>query len=81
MDTPEEKSGLIIIPDAHRKTTLFATVIEVGPGKVDSDGKRTEIEVKPGDRVAVAQWGGTELKVSGQTFKTYDTSEILAVLE
>ena len=36
------KKGGLILPEAAKEKSKIALVLEVGPGKLDKDGKRTE---------------------------------------
>jgi hypothetical protein len=41
-------------------------VIAVGPGARDEQGKVVPLDIKAGDRVLFAKWGGTEVKIDGE---------------
>lgn len=47
-----ERSGLIIIPEAHRDIAILCKVVAVGPGRWE-DGVFCKTVVKPGDTVLV----------------------------
>jgi chaperonin GroES len=73
------KSGLII-PDTAKEKPQEGEVIAVGAGKLLDNGKRAEMEVKVGDRVLFAKYGGTEFKYEGDELLVLRESDILAVL-
>jgi chaperonin GroES len=73
------KSGLII-PDTAKEKPQEGEVIAVGAGKLLDSGKRAEMEVKVGDRVLFAKYGGTEFKLDGEELLVLRESDILAVL-
>jgi chaperonin GroES len=52
----------------------------VGVGKLLDSGKRAEMEVKVGDRVLFAKYGGTEFKLDGDELLVLRESDILAVI-
>ena len=56
------KSG-IYLPDTAKEKPQEGEVLAVGPGKMDEDGKRIPMDLKVGDRVIYAKYGGTEIKV------------------
>ncbi len=56
------KSG-IYLPDTAKEKPQEGEVLAVGPGKMDEDGKRIPLDLKVGDRVIYAKYGGTEIKV------------------
>jgi chaperonin GroES len=55
-------------------------VTEVGPG-VLADGTKVEMPVKPGDKVLVTKYGGTEFTIDGRKVSIIKQSDILAVVE
>ena|SRR3989304_1157646 len=71
------KSG-IILPDTAKEKPQEGEVIAVGKGRLTEDGKRIAPEVKVGDRVLYAKYGGTEIKVDGQELMILRESDILA---
>ena len=74
------KSGLII-PDTAKEKPQEGEVIAVGPGKTLVNGERAKREVKVGDRVLFAKYGGTEFKLDGDDLLVLRESDILAVLK
>jgi chaperonin GroES len=50
----------------------------VGPGKMTDDGKRIPMDLKVGDRVIYAKYGGTEIKVDDEELMILRESDILA---
>ena len=50
----------------------------VGPGRMSEDGKRIPMDVKVGDTVIYAKYGGTEIKVEGEELMILRESDILA---
>ena len=59
------KSG-IYLPDTAKEKPQEGKVLAVGPGKMSDDGKRIEMDVKVGDTVIYAKYGGTEIKVDDE---------------
>ncbi|MDR7328584.1 co-chaperone GroES [Corynebacterium guangdongense] len=73
-------SGLVI-PDSAQEKPQEATVIAVGPGRLDDKGERLPIDVKEGDTVVFSKYGGTELKYGGEEFLLLSARDLLAVVE
>ena len=73
-----EKGG-IIIPDNAREAPQQGKVLAVGPGKRDTEGKRTVMEVKAGDAVLIGKYGGTEVEYEGSKYKILREEDILAI--
>jgi chaperonin GroES len=74
------KSG-IVIPDTAKEKPQEGTIIAVGAGKLTEKGDRQPLEVKEGDKVLFAKYGGTEFKLDGDDLLVLRESDILAVLE
>jgi len=74
------KSGLII-PDTAKEKPHEGTVIAVGAGKLNDNGERVALEVKEGDRVLFAKYGGTEFKLDGDDLLVLRETDILAIIE
>ncbi len=80
--TPEERTaGGIILPDSAQEKPQEAEVVAVGPGKTLDNGKVVALEVKPGDKVIYAKYGGTEIKVGGEEYVILRQDDVLAIKE
>lgn len=73
------KSG-IIIPDTAQDKPTEGEVVAVGNGSRDSSGKITPLDVKVGDKILFAKWGGNEIKVDGEEYLIMKESDILAIV-
>jgi Co-chaperonin GroES (HSP10) len=73
------KSGLILTSKTQEKPQV-AEVISVGPGGM-VDGNTVEMTVKPGDKVIVSKYSGTEVKYEGEDLIIVKQSDILAIVE
>ena len=71
------KSG-IYIPDTVKERPQEGEVLAAGPGRLSEDGKRIAMDVKVGDVVLYAKYGGTEIKVDGEEVIILRESDILA---
>jgi len=71
------KSG-IYLPDTAKEKPQEGEIMAVGPGKMTDDGKRIPMDLKVGDRVIYAKYGGTEIKVDDEDLMILRESDILA---
>jgi chaperonin GroES len=71
------KSG-IYLPDTAKEKPQEGKVLAVGPGKMSDDGKRIPPDLKVGDTVIYAKYGGTEIKVDDDELIILRESDILA---
>ena len=82
---PQEKEertrGGIYLPDtASKEKPQEGTVMAVGDGKLDDNGRRTPVAVKAGDRVLFAKYAGTEIKIEDEDYLILAEKDILAVV-
>ena len=75
----EKTAGGIILPDTAKKKPQEGKVVAVGPGKLLDDGKRAPMNVKVGDIVVFAKYGGTEITVDDDELVILDEDSIYAV--
>ena len=71
------KSG-IVLPDTVKEKPQEGKVLAVGPGRLSEDGKRIAMDVKVGDIVIYAKYGGTEIKIDDEEVMILRESDILA---
>ena len=73
----QTKSG-IFLPDTAQEKPQEGTIIEVGPGRVTDEGKHIPMDLKKGDLVLYAKYGGTEIKEEGEEYLLLTERDILA---
>jgi chaperonin GroES len=81
VEEEEKTKGGIIIPDTAKEKPMEGKVIAVGKGKVLEDGKIRPLDVKAGDRVLFAKYGGTEVKIDEEEHLIMREDDILGVIE
>ena len=74
----EVTKGGIVLPDTVKEKPQEGKIIAVGPGRMTEDGKRIAMDVKKGDVVVYAKYGGTEVKEDGEELMILRESDILA---
>jgi len=78
MPKEEVTKGGIVLPDTAKEKPQEGKVIAVGPGRLTDDGKRIAMDVKKGDIVVYAEYGGTEIKEDDEELIILRESDILA---
>ncbi len=78
IEREEVTKGGIVLPDTVKEKPQEGEVLAVGPGRLSDDGKRIAMEVKVGDRVIYAKYGGTEIKIEDEELVILRESDILA---
>lgn len=81
IEEEEKTAGGIVLPDTAKEKPQKGEVIAVGSGKLLDNGERVALEVKVGDKVIFAKYGGTEVKVNGTEYLILRESDILAIAE
>jgi chaperonin GroES len=74
----EVTKGGIVLPDTAKEKPQEGKVMAIGPGRVGDDGKRIPMEVKVGDTVIYAKYGGTEWKYEDEEYLILRESDIQA---
>ena len=78
---PEEKEvGGIIIATKHDNDSAVAKVIAVGPGYVNEDGHKVEVQSKIGDKVIYGKYGGQTVTVDGEDYLILRGDDLYAVV-
>ena len=80
IDEGEQVRGGIIIPDTAKEKPQEGTVVAVGTGKLDDNGKKIEFNVKVGDKVLISKYGGTEIKIDGENYLIMREDDILGII-
>mgnify|MGYP001581396709 CR=1 FL=1 len=73
------KSG-IIIPDTAKEKPQEGSIIAVGPGRLNEEGKRVAMELKVGDKVLYAKYAGTEIKLDNEEYLILREGDVMGKL-
>jgi chaperonin GroES len=71
----------IYVPETAKERPQEGKVVAVGPGRKDDEGKLIPMDVKMGDRVLYAKYGGTEVKLEDKKYLILKETDILAILD
>ena len=82
VEQEEKTASGIILPETAKEKPQEGTVLAVGPGRKDDDGKPIPMDVKEGDRVLYAKYAGTEVKLpDDRKVLVLKESDVLAIVE
>ena len=81
IEEEEVTSGGIVLPETAKEKPQKGTVLSIGPGERDDEGKRIPLDVTPGDIVLYAKYAGTEIKIDGKKLLILRESDLLAIVE
>jgi len=76
----KQTPGGILLPETAKEKPQEGTILAVGPGRRDDDGKLVKLDVKVDDKVLYAKYAGTEIKVDGKKLLILKEGDILAVV-
>ncbi len=75
------KSGIIIPDTVDRERSEQGTIVAVGDGKRNDDGKLILLSVKKGQKVIFSKYSKDEVKIGDKEYFIVGESNILAVIE
>ena len=75
------KSGIVLPDTAEKEKPQEGVVVAAGQGKMLDSGKRTEMQVKAGDRVLFSKYSPTEVKVDGKEYFVIREDDIMAIIK
>jgi chaperonin GroES len=82
IEQEEKTASGIILPETAKEKPQEGTVLAVGPGRKDEEGKPIPMDVKEGDRVLYAKYAGTEVKLpDDRKVLVLKESDVLAIVE
>ena len=77
----QTKSGIYLPDTVSKERPMEGTVLAVGEGRLDDNGRRVPMNVKPGDKVLFAKYSGTEYKVDDVEYLILKESDVLGVIQ
>lgn len=80
VEAMETTASGIILSTANKEKPVISEVVAVGPGGM-VDGNEVKMVVKVGDKVVVAKYSGTEVKLDEQEYSIVRQSDILAIVD
>ena len=81
LEKEEKTASGIILPETAKEKPQEGEVVAAGPGRLDDNGKRVEMDVKKGDIVLFAKYSGTEIKIDDKKLLILKESDILAIVQ
>ena len=78
---PSEKKVGSIVLTTEKKQGNIATIMAMGPGKTDENGKLVAINgMKVGDKVIYREYAGTDYEDDGHKYLLLKAEDVLAVV-
>jgi chaperonin GroES len=79
-EAEQKTKGGLFVPDTAKEKSQRGKVVAVGAGRTLDSGTKVAVEVKIGDVVYFAKYGGTEVNVDGVDYTILSERDILAVI-
>jgi chaperonin GroES len=73
--------GGIVIPDSAAEKPVQGKIVAVGKGKILDSGQVRPCDVKVGDKILFAKFGGTEVKLDGRELVVMREEDVMAIIE
>lgn len=80
IEQEEMTASGIILPETAKEKPQKGVVLATGAGRRLENGQRQPMEVKVGDKVLYAKYGGTELKLGDRQVIVLSEEDVLAIL-
>lgn len=80
LEAVETTASGIIISTATKEKSAYSEVVAVGPGGM-VDGVDVTMTVKPGMKVIIAKYTGTDVTIDNQDYTLVKQGDILAIVE
>ncbi|SMB96194.1 co-chaperone GroES [Deinococcus hopiensis] len=80
-EAEQKTAGGLYVPDSAKEKSQRGRVVAAGSGKLLDNGTRVALDVKEGDTVYFAKYGGTEVNLEGKNYSILSERDILAIVE
>lgn len=81
LEQEDVTTGGIFLPETAKEKPMKGTIVSIGSGDRDEDGKRVPMDVKAGEIVLFNKYAGTEIKIDGKKLLIMKESELLAIVD
>jgi chaperonin GroES len=80
LDAEEKTKGGIILPDSAKEKQQKGKVLAVGNGRILDNGTRVPLDIREGDTILYSKYGGTEVKIDGESYLIVNERDVLGVI-
>jgi len=80
-ESQAKTAGGIVLPDSAKDKPARGRVVSVGDGKLNDDGSRTKLQVKPGNQVIFSSYAGEQFTIDDDELLLMREADILAVID
>lgn len=76
----QTRSGIFLPDTASKERPMEGVILAVGEGRLDDNGQRVPMQVRAGDTVLFAKYGGTEYRVDDVDYLILSEKDILGII-
>jgi chaperonin GroES len=80
-DSSEKFYGSIVVPDMGKEMPHIGTIIDIGPGRVNDDGKLIPTTFKVGQKVILPKIGPVRVEYDGVEYLVTGENNVLALIQ
>jgi chaperonin GroES len=77
----QTKGGIYLPDTVSKERPMEGTVLAIGEGRLDDNGRRVPMNVKAGDKVLFTKYSGTEYKVDDVEYMILSEKDILGIIQ
>ena len=75
------KSGIILPDTIDKEKPEQGEVIAVGPGAMQENGQRAQMDVKVGDKILFDSYSAEKYKINDEEFLVVSQAKVVAIIE
>ncbi len=80
-DSEDRMYGSIVIPDMGKEMPHIGTIVDIGPGRMNDDGKLIPTTFKIGQKVILPKIGPVRVEYDGNEYLVTGERNVLALIE
>src|SRR2546423_9707708 len=78
LEEEETTTSGIVLPDTAKEKPQRGSVLAVGPGSRDDDGKFVPMDLAEGDEIVFSKYGGTQIRVGTEGYLILREAHVLS---
>jgi len=80
-DSEDRMYGSIVVPDMGKEMPHIGTIIDIGPGRTNDEGKLIPTTFKVGQKVILPKIGPVRVEYDGEEYLVTGERNVLALIE
>lgn len=80
-DSEDRMYGSIVVPDMGKEMPHIGTIVDIGPGRTNDEGKLIPTTFKVGQKVILPKIGPVRVEYDGEEYLVTGERNVLALIE